>query len=253
MCIRWGAPFAIDRGGALTARTLGVCQIVCRAQRPLPGVGVKQVGEVLGVTVPVACQDVEDHQAEGGQQVQVVAGEDARGLEQVRVVAAGHPEVGVYQVAEGVGVEAEIFGGAVETQHPDESVNLGSLEQAGLPVFRDPGASVAMVPGRGDRLLQRPATELEPFGDELIGALAPHLDRPYILYGHSNGSFLAYALCRRIEERAPGHRSVWSWPSAGRLTWSSGPGSRPRTPDSHGCSQCSTRTARCGRTASCSA
>ncbi len=74
-----------------------------------------------------------------------------------------------------------------------------------LPLLPD-GIELAMVqlPGREVRLREQPFRRM----DEAIGALLPALDalldRPYLLFGHSMGALMAFALARALRrEGAP--------------------------------------------------
>jgi surfactin synthase thioesterase subunit len=74
---------------------------------------------------------------------------------------------------------------------------------------RLPGAEVwgVQLPGRGSRLSEAPYTRM----DELVGALADSLDlgRPYVLFGHSLGSLVAYECAHALRERGlPGPQAL---------------------------------------------
>jgi len=54
------------------------------------------------------------------------------------------------------------------------------------------------LPGRG-RLIGKPCIRrIDDMVDYLLAQLAPELDRPYALFGHSMGAFVAYMLARKI-------------------------------------------------------
>jgi surfactin synthase thioesterase subunit len=56
------------------------------------------------------------------------------------------------------------------------------------------------LPGRENRIAEPPEFDV----DELAGAIARHVDRPYWLYGHSMGGVLALEIARRLTEtRSP--------------------------------------------------
>ena len=59
-----------------------------------------------------------------------------------------------------------------------------------------------ILPGREARLRERPYTRIEHVLDPLLDALAPYLDRPFALFGHSMGSVVAYETARRLEAAA---------------------------------------------------
>ncbi|HEV2862462.1 MAG TPA: alpha/beta fold hydrolase [Pyrinomonadaceae bacterium] len=55
-------------------------------------------------------------------------------------------------------------------------------------------------PGRGNRLRERPFTNLLELVAAAGAALRPFMDRPFAFYGHSMGSTVAYELARRLQE-----------------------------------------------------
>jgi medium-chain acyl-[acyl-carrier-protein] hydrolase len=57
-------------------------------------------------------------------------------------------------------------------------------------------------PGREDRLDEPPYTRMEPLVEALARAAQPWLDRPFVLYGHSMGALVAYALARQLRRSA---------------------------------------------------
>lgn len=63
-------------------------------------------------------------------------------------------------------------------------------------------ASIEVVPiqppGRENRLGETPFERLEPLVDAIVSAIAPRLDRPYALFGHSLGGLVAFELSRRL-------------------------------------------------------
>ncbi|WP_433607234.1 thioesterase II family protein [Dactylosporangium sp. CA-139114] len=56
------------------------------------------------------------------------------------------------------------------------------------------------LPGRENRLDEPHVEELPALLDLLEPALRPVLDRPYVLFGHCSGSYLAFALTRRLRD-----------------------------------------------------
>ncbi|MEZ4322030.1 MAG: thioesterase domain-containing protein [Myxococcota bacterium] len=60
----------------------------------------------------------------------------------------------------------------------------------------------ACLPGRETRLHERPYRSMPPLVEDLADALPT--DRPYAMYGHSMGSWLAFELVRELRRR--GHR-----------------------------------------------
>ena len=57
------------------------------------------------------------------------------------------------------------------------------------------------LPGRESRLSEPPFRRMEPLVDALTDAVAPLLDRPYALFGHSMGALIAYELSRAFERK----------------------------------------------------
>ena len=57
------------------------------------------------------------------------------------------------------------------------------------------------LPGRESRLSEPPFRRMAPLIDALTGAVAPLLDRPYALFGHSMGALIAYELGRAFERQ----------------------------------------------------
>lgn len=54
------------------------------------------------------------------------------------------------------------------------------------------------LPGRGTRLREAPYAELAPLVEALLDAVAPVLDRPWAVFGHSMGALVAFALVRAL-------------------------------------------------------
>lgn len=58
------------------------------------------------------------------------------------------------------------------------------------------------APGRGTRLLEPPCTTVDALCEQLLPALMPLLrDKPFSFFGHSNGAFVAFELCCRLQAR----------------------------------------------------
>jgi len=86
----------------------------------------------------------------------------------------------------------------------------------------------AHLPGHGSRIGEAPFVRLEPLVQALADALAPHLERPFALLGHSMGALVAFELARELRwRRAPGpaHLFAASHPA---------PQTPPREPPIHG-------------------
>lgn len=53
-------------------------------------------------------------------------------------------------------------------------------------------------PGREGRIREAPISDLHELADALHRELTPLLDRPFVLFGHSNGGLMAFELARRL-------------------------------------------------------
>lgn len=63
-----------------------------------------------------------------------------------------------------------------------------------------------ILPGRETRVAEPAHRSMEDLIGPLCTGLAPHLDRPYALFGHSTGAAIAYEVARRFQDdpaRAP--------------------------------------------------
>jgi medium-chain acyl-[acyl-carrier-protein] hydrolase len=59
---------------------------------------------------------------------------------------------------------------------------------------------VAQLPGRGTRLREQPFTSLDALVEAAAEAIAPSLDKPFALFGHSMGAMISFELARRLRE-----------------------------------------------------
>lgn len=57
------------------------------------------------------------------------------------------------------------------------------------------------LPGRAFRLKDPAFTDMSCLLDELEGLLSPHLEVPFVFYGHSMGSLVAFELVRRFQAK----------------------------------------------------
>ncbi len=57
------------------------------------------------------------------------------------------------------------------------------------------------LPGRGQRLKERPYANVAPLVDDLGVALAPYFDRPFAFFGHSMGAVIAYELTQWLRKK----------------------------------------------------
>jgi phosphopantetheine--protein transferase-like protein len=62
-------------------------------------------------------------------------------------------------------------------------------------------AWLVQLPGREQRIRERPFTRLEPLITILAPQLEPLLDRPFAFFGHSMGTIIAYELARELRRR----------------------------------------------------
>jgi medium-chain acyl-[acyl-carrier-protein] hydrolase len=94
---------------------------------------------------------------------------------------------------------------------PDAQLRLFCFHHAGgsAAVFRQWAAGLpahvelwaAQLSGRSERAFEPPLKRLEPIIADMAGALAPHLDKPFALFGHSMGALVAFELTRLLRRR----------------------------------------------------
>jgi medium-chain acyl-[acyl-carrier-protein] hydrolase len=61
--------------------------------------------------------------------------------------------------------------------------------------------SAVQLPGRETRISERPLTCLEDILEGILAEIAPQLDRPYVLFGHSMGALICFELARALRRR----------------------------------------------------
>lgn len=64
------------------------------------------------------------------------------------------------------------------------------------------------LPGREGRFSEKAYTELSQLIDALVKELIPYMDRPFVFYGHSMGTLIAFELARklrRLDQQGPEH------------------------------------------------
>ncbi len=61
------------------------------------------------------------------------------------------------------------------------------------------------LPGRENRIRERPFTDVVPLVGALLPILLPYLDRPFALFGHSMGTLIAYELAQQLQQQ---HRRI---------------------------------------------
>lgn len=57
------------------------------------------------------------------------------------------------------------------------------------------------LPGRGKRIREKPFTDLVALAEVLVTELAPHVDKPYALFGHSLGAIIAFEVARGLRRK----------------------------------------------------
>lgn len=60
---------------------------------------------------------------------------------------------------------------------------------------------VGQLPGRGTRLREQPFTSLDALVEAAAEAIAPLLDKPFALFGHSMGAMISFELARKLREQ----------------------------------------------------
>lgn len=68
---------------------------------------------------------------------------------------------------------------------------------ASLP--RDIEVCAVCLPGRWKRFAEPPFTNLHALADVLARDITPHLDRPFVFFGHSMGALVCYEVARRLQ------------------------------------------------------
>jgi medium-chain acyl-[acyl-carrier-protein] hydrolase len=58
------------------------------------------------------------------------------------------------------------------------------------------------LPGRETRFRERPFEQLPPLIDALTDAVAPHLQAPFAIYGHSMGAIVGFSFARELHRRS---------------------------------------------------
>jgi medium-chain acyl-[acyl-carrier-protein] hydrolase len=72
------------------------------------------------------------------------------------------------------------------------------------------------LPGRGSRISEPPCTQVNQLVSDIGTALAPYLDKPFALFGHSMGALIAFELARQLRKEysaQPVHLFVSGRPS----------------------------------------
>jgi medium-chain acyl-[acyl-carrier-protein] hydrolase len=77
------------------------------------------------------------------------------------------------------------------------------------------------LPGRGSRISEPPCTQINQLVWAAAEALAPYLDKPFALFGHSMGALIAFELARHLRKEysaQPVHLFVSGRPSPQTMT-----------------------------------
>lgn len=79
---------------------------------------------------------------------------------------------------------------------------------AGLPAAIE--VCPVQLPGREERLRERPLESMAEAVELLLGELAPRMDRPFAFFGHGMGALVAYELALQLRrEGRPGPRHLF--------------------------------------------
>ncbi|AFZ28181.1 putative thioesterase involved in non-ribosomal peptide biosynthesis [Cylindrospermum stagnale PCC 7417] len=57
------------------------------------------------------------------------------------------------------------------------------------------------LPGRENRIGEKPISNLEILTEKLVEVLLQHLDKPFALFGHSMGALIVYELARKLQQK----------------------------------------------------
>lgn len=57
------------------------------------------------------------------------------------------------------------------------------------------------LPGRGTRFREKPVDHLLSLAQAVNDGIVPHLDRPFVLFGHSMGALLGFEVLRRLQRK----------------------------------------------------
>ena len=99
----------------------------------------------------------------------------------------------------------------IASPKPDARLRLVCLPYAGggALIYRtwhqhlpaDIEVCAVQLPGREDRLRERPFTNLVELVQALLPHLSPYLDKPFAIFGHSMGALIAYELAQQLAQR----------------------------------------------------
>lgn len=60
--------------------------------------------------------------------------------------------------------------------------------------------TIVQLPGRGERMFETPYSNMSDVMNELLNVMPNHLNTPYIVFGHSLGSRIAFELLVKLQE-----------------------------------------------------
>lgn len=85
----------------------------------------------------------------------------------------------------------------------------------------DAGVCVVVPPGREMRCREKPLDRMDAIAAAVADAMVPHLDRPFVFFGHSFGALVSFEVARELRRRglplplrlfasaAPGPQTAW--------------------------------------------
>jgi medium-chain acyl-[acyl-carrier-protein] hydrolase len=57
------------------------------------------------------------------------------------------------------------------------------------------------IPGRGKQMKATPYQKIAPLLTEIADNITPFLDKPFLIFGYSMGSFISFELCRFLRSQ----------------------------------------------------
>ncbi|WUS99992.1 alpha/beta fold hydrolase [Streptomyces sp. NBC_00708] len=84
---------------------------------------------------------------------------------------------------------------------PHAGGSAGFFHSWGNALGDDVEVVAVRYPGRQERIAEEPVDDIELLADSISAELAPLLDTPLALFGHSMGASLAYEIALRLEAR----------------------------------------------------
>jgi len=84
---------------------------------------------------------------------------------------------------------------------PHAGSGAAAFKTLAEPFFQDRDMVVVQYPGRETRLRDPLTRDMQELVDEILPAVTVYLDEPYILFGHSMGSKVAFELLQRLQNQ----------------------------------------------------